>query len=547
MARGSRDATKDNTAGDEEDAVTRARVLQLLRSGVGSSSVDVSFARERLREIDCRLNARITRHTKNALQDEKELYRALFAPIWKIPSEILSKVLEDVAEDGWNQFGCSHDGWSTATHLSSICTHWRRVSLSTPGIWAQIILVLAFQDDSPDEDIVALEMHLHRSKNAPLRVDLRMSSGWHFSAPWPNQVRLIGTIGEHASRWSMFRLVAREVPALVRADILDDMQKPFSSLTQLELDVIPHIELESRPNDCLLDFVDALPNLRGLSLVHSTEYFMPSKLPEGIIPYSQITRLWLDNTPKAILDMLGFCHNLIMVSLTIGRLPYDFEEHRDEHEYDITLSHPHVMRSLEDLRFKFGDAGVGEFAWAGIITVLNALTCPSLKELSFVNHAFTAYRVTVIQPLIDFLRRSNSATTLQRLDMIGFPIQPLHFLNVVEGVPHLQELQIRSSDNHRIVGDELFRRMTISESNPSPLLPRLRYLFMAIYGEDFSDVLEQMLYSRKKGTPGCLNYLYIFAQGDYEDFDIERIKALEESGLAFQLKGPRECSSDEDL
>jgi len=84
-------------------------------------------------------------------------------PIVSLPPELLSSIFISTLEALGRAIH-----WSTLIRLTSVCSIWRTVAIGTPRLWTRIHCGWA----NPFHNINIL--HLQRSKNAPLRLDISM-------------------------------------------------------------------------------------------------------------------------------------------------------------------------------------------------------------------------------------------------------------------------------------------------------------------------------------------------------------------------------------
>lgn len=157
--------------------------------------------------------------------------RNALAPIHKLPLEILSEI-----------FVYAHECWKT---LTSVCTHWRSVSLQCPLLWNEL---LNPYHRVPEWTALVLE----RSKNAPIDIVLR---------EWNKRRPSVVIALRHAHR---VRNLSIHGSPVFLTGVVDKISGPAPSLESLELynedkNSPPYIPPDS--------FCSSTPRLQSLRLV----------------------------------------------------------------------------------------------------------------------------------------------------------------------------------------------------------------------------------------------------------------------------------------
>ncbi|KAJ7607856.1 hypothetical protein FB45DRAFT_1130493, partial [Roridomyces roridus] len=133
-------------------AAPGTRLHTLIRSNEPPEPLEVPFIQSSTREIDASLaslDAEISRlqerlrclqQDRSELVDHQRTHRSIISPLRRMPAGILAEIfmssLPTVAEFfGRKSFQTKASPWLW-TH---ICSHWRKVAISTPAMWSLIV------------------------------------------------------------------------------------------------------------------------------------------------------------------------------------------------------------------------------------------------------------------------------------------------------------------------------------------------------------------------------------------------------------------------
>ncbi|KAL0062458.1 hypothetical protein AAF712_010670 [Marasmius tenuissimus] len=132
-------------------------------------------------------------------------------PIQRPPLALLSKIIHE-SVDG-NKFAqytvpFSNDVCvqSEAVNIGLISRRWRHVSLLIPEIWSCITLKIEGGEEDAPGLLRALDTHIQRSKNVPLRVNVKLSGSFRYDDEYP----ALGKLLSHAHRWVELALTVDE-------------------------------------------------------------------------------------------------------------------------------------------------------------------------------------------------------------------------------------------------------------------------------------------------------------------------------------------------
>ncbi|KAA1478088.1 hypothetical protein DENSPDRAFT_885619 [Dentipellis sp. KUC8613] len=284
-----------------------------------------------------------------------------FAPINRLPVEVLSYIFDIARDVDWRIFGDQQSG--RVVRMSLVCRHWRHVALLFPKLWSTIQL----RQESVYDFQFAL-LCLERSKSAPLKVVIstlfRGVQIADFLAPYAHRIRevallvpfkyattnvpayVVSTCSFHAPNLETLRICTPmwgcanspvlptvfngDIPHVKRLHIECFASWPghrFSGLTHLALgaqaqytqrpsmeEFLDLIEMNPLLEQLLLDSAGptlypttnrppvSLPNLRLLCFnVSQKERALPERvLTHLILPDTTTTRIFYDMDPAAV-------------------------------------------------------------------------------------------------------------------------------------------------------------------------------------------------------------------------------------------------------
>ncbi|KAJ8073640.1 hypothetical protein PM082_011918 [Marasmius tenuissimus] len=132
-------------------------------------------------------------------------------PIQRLPLALLSKIIhESVDENKFGQYTIPFSNdvcvQSEAVNIGLISRRWRHVSLLIPEIWSCITLKIEGGEEDPPGLLRALDTHIQRSKDVPLRVNVKLSGTFRYDDEYP----ALGKLLSHAHRWVELALTVDE-------------------------------------------------------------------------------------------------------------------------------------------------------------------------------------------------------------------------------------------------------------------------------------------------------------------------------------------------
>ncbi|THU97278.1 hypothetical protein K435DRAFT_754194 [Dendrothele bispora CBS 962.96] len=320
---------------------------------------------------------------KQTLEHTIEGYQSLDAPIRQLPLEILQEIFEFVGvSEGHILIFKSGDNFPDELTtripplcLSHVCSAWRSLSLSTPGLWTTIEAILDSWNTSSIFDFI---LRNSQNQNTPLDITLRMSSGVRWWSSSDSGIIPLRSITAHSHRFRQLTLQLH--PSIYHHPVFSHVQGHLGRLHSLCILTLERPDsvsatgyLEPDIGDLFLDaprLKEFRTDLSDLRLI---------RLPGG-----QLTKISLGlsyRTAEILSSCLFFCTNL-----------EELELETSEDEKDINFETPAMtMKNVDTLSLKmdslipfFAENSVSaakgdNFAVARL--VFSMLTLPRLEKL----------------------------------------------------------------------------------------------------------------------------------------------------------------------
>uniref|UniRef100_A0A0W0GEA9 NADH:flavin oxidoreductase/NADH oxidase N-terminal domain-containing protein n=1 Tax=Moniliophthora roreri TaxID=221103 RepID=A0A0W0GEA9_MONRR len=477
-------------------------IKDLLRSGRTLSSPESTYVNQMIKEvIEGPNNQRITRRAATVTKDKLPMLESLFAPVRKLPPELLSLIFTRSVASNKFDLGHPRRSRSEASNLAAICSHWRGVALATPDIWASITFVVDVGAWEVDRWVVSLlKTHIERSQHAHLAIEILYNPEDYVSFKLDTVVISISNMLEaHFHRCTSFRLVVEPV---------DGDSSPWMPLCLIHVLIraLPYVQSLCVEMEDLItsDICETLrlfhlhpvPNLKALQLLVASPSCLPPKpFNNSIIPFHQLTRVHVQVTPTAAMLFISSCTNLVSAHFIIPpgvepsycklalpeELQEDFDLEDDElaialrnqieravvtddegdvfdNEIEGRVNHgvPYI-RPFQSLTIEVGTL---DFVWGsvpfwGLFRILGALTCPSLCSLALLSHGDDRDRLfdidftsdehpdaSVMGALLGFLTRSNTSEVLKSFTTRNMPFDDQEIIRLLKMMPLLKDLEI---------------------------------------------------------------------------------------------------------
>lgn len=355
---------------------------------------------------------------RGIVEEELATSKAVLAPIRHLPAEILTEIFLYASADStmsWprrnsSQPGCADD--TVPWRLGEVCSYWRTLLLSLPGIWSTIHLDFSSRRLTPAlTDALDLEDQLRdfidvcvtRSANAMLSVTLKyntdgMNSGEDISTRELACFALLLLV-EVSERWHNVTLDMEDLFSF--HELLAPARNRVPNLRTLHLASSGHPLTTPRPWNAIDAFTNA-PQLNHLTLIHISHPTLHLRLP-----WHQLKYLKSNNSHYHEGEFTGL--------LKQARFLEEFRT-EDERVLDMALAPttlplnngppiPHSAVYLPHLH-TLSIINKGSY----ISRIFQLLTTPALEELSICSR--TSFNA---EPTIAMLRRSTCALQLRTL------------------------------------------------------------------------------------------------------------------------------------
>lgn len=400
------------------------------------------------------------------------------SPIRKLPNEVLMYAFDYVSQDNLfleKRALSFSDLWPgdekgltsmPALVLSSVCSRWRRITLSYSALWSRMSVIVDMK--SPDSEfsrlITTLQLYIDRSGTSLLRLRIDTSTQYyqvtHFA---------LSLLGQHSRRWQHLTFIGTNYLSREIFSLPIDVHN-FPVLKELEFD-----STTAEP----LDIFRHAPKLRSL-VVQSGDTDTYSL--NTVFPWRQLTSLDIP-CDEELWSVLDRCPDLVSLQLSF----WDIDD-------IVPPDVPAVFRSLKSLSVVIIDNDI-----ESLDDLMTSLVCPSLTSLMMerqIGRADSISEVTwPLKKLESFLSLSSCALT--SLSFKGFELSSSELINVLKLLLSLASLVVEDlCDGERKSVIPFFvqhlhslRSSTLRLSSDPPLLPKLRHLSLTYAGTRFNDAV----------------------------------------------------------
>ncbi|KAJ6523567.1 hypothetical protein B0H19DRAFT_1276883 [Mycena capillaripes] len=373
------------------------------------------------------------------------------APIHGVPYELLAEIMvlaltARVEKNKYRQDCDFTPSVADVLVLCQVCFFWRQVALNTPQLWVgQRLPLTVWTKAGMFVSSIGTKMFLERS--APFPISVRME---------PEGSTLPPTVISAAHRWKSLDITYKpgELDTTGLARIPSGSLKTLEKLwwfkpVGLELDMFL-----SAPRLC-----DVTLHVPGIS----------SDIPP--IPWAQLTRLHLlYDSPQPCLDILVHCENLVSAKVVTKQWMGP-----DSAPVGATGLLAHLEELNIEMGIRFTEEHLGPF--------LRELSLPVLKSLTFslrVLPGVDEYFISSLTPtLMDFLTRSPNLEYLSMDDCVFAE----DVADILRFTPKLITLDLNNTE----VNDDFFAALCYSETDATPLAPKLETLSLCDVGESFEE------------------------------------------------------------
>ncbi|KAL0056671.1 hypothetical protein AAF712_016722, partial [Marasmius tenuissimus] len=424
---------------DEEESLPLCRWQRMSRE-------ELYAIHQKIRDLEGK-QLGLERNQFAEIQNELNEYRNLLSPIRRLPYEVVSIILFLAFEE--NAFASRRDSRYDSSLLSSVCTHWRMVALSTPSMWSFVSCDIKIASVDFERVTPAIQTCLGRSGDATLH--------YNFSVYLPNpDVRVHGHSGNIWASTRLFRLLFEQ--HYHRVGYIEVTSPHFNSWSLVHK-MLKYFPLNPPQNSIRLKslhFCPHSPSLRITVLEHS--------------PRSSITSLTI-SAPFLldVRDVLRGFLNLVSLDITLGGAPRD-----NTSAPAFTLSHlTHLTLRRTDKYSQFGE-------------VVRYFHTPSLEVLTIFSDILINFVPASGDPtdylpsLIDLLTRSGRS--LREFEFRDERLAASDLMVILEALPEsLGQLRLSLFTSQ----SRVIERLNLP-STASVLLPNLTNLSLVL---EFGDNL----------------------------------------------------------
>ncbi|KAJ7057564.1 hypothetical protein C8F01DRAFT_1060560 [Mycena amicta] len=367
---------------------------------------------------------RVPGHLATSLtQGQNDLAEDILSPVTKLPPELLCDIFRHSLPDDY--LAGSKNAIPPWT-LGHVCRLWRMIAVGYSFLWSFIIIRVELPR-SVDRAVAALECQLSRSNTTKLSIFLYCG----YYAPVPE---LIAVLLPTSTRWKLLRL--NEIESKDALSWAASLQGNLRSLEALELLNCGQAHIPDV-------FSQNVPRLRIAKLFERGYHDSspPVNLPSSQLTHYRAATNWQDHATQ-----LSHMHNLQVCVLGFGDA--------GENLPAVHLPHLHTLH-LEDTGF------------------LSCLTTPSLEHLAVSSNRHDA-TVQTLDDVMPFLQRSGCAHRLRRLALLELDMPRDQVLELLRGLPALEELALELTRSVPRTTLELLLIADSDASNPTPILcPKL--------------------------------------------------------------------------
>ncbi|KAJ7467487.1 hypothetical protein FB451DRAFT_1258691 [Mycena latifolia] len=463
---------------------------------------------------------------REALQDYSDGCRSVFAPVRRLPTEILGEIFSLCAPEPMPLFtfwthqiprnNMDRVAQSHLLRLAQVCSSWHTTVMGTPSLWATIDVdlceVVQWRDISKIPKLLSLSFQ--RSANHPLTIHLRANHS--ISGP------ALELLAKHSARWQ-------------RVDLhISQIAFAYLSAAKGNLPLLERLEIGGTRLDTR-DIFEAAPKLTEV-----TFSVLGSDLPK--LPWSQLRKVTFEeinymcdiDRVRNGLQVLRRCSRDCQVNifdLELSDLPLPIPDPPAVHS-----NIPHFQLSLSD------DNGP-DHSRRALGEIMATLTLPSLERLLFQSALSGDPIFWPRDHFGAFALRSSFRDTLQYFTLHDMVMTDDALVECLSELRALLELYIEDvpssvlgSTDNLLVTDNLLRQL-IWTPEPACITPKLRFLrFTSLL--TFSDsVLLDLVLSRSapsQNQPFTLSMWWHPTTPDERDIDevvAARMSELEQQGV----------------
>ncbi|KAF9029760.1 hypothetical protein BDP27DRAFT_1436460 [Rhodocollybia butyracea] len=187
-------------------------ILALVDEDIDGHDSDIVRLRDQIMIIEAQ---------KQQLEVQRAKLRALLSPMRKLPNELLFRILQQGWDGKDDALTSSPTTSLPAMTISSVCSRWRELALSSPGLWSNMTV-----------EIYSMDMELDNAGNLWLT-----NMVTRYLERSEQALTLLNHLTEHAHRWKTFKYQGNH--SLRYLQILAQLDFPL--LLELDINSAPYL------------------------------------------------------------------------------------------------------------------------------------------------------------------------------------------------------------------------------------------------------------------------------------------------------------------
>lgn len=422
---------------------------------------------------------------KNQVETYIEAHRTLMSPIRRIPSETLGEIFMYCLPSDTQPFSV-RDMKQAPLLITTICRHWRRVSIDTPMLWSSLHIHLPYRlsEEVAFRRITGVNLWLERSATLPISVSLHGCSRYRDDSPDEPTYDVADTNWQLRSSKTMMSFMKSLQRFNHRILCLHLCLSPedfrmfhsflqpstsFPALVSLKLDKYNYGYPEPGVPDLFLGLAKGsrMPALRTLDFTRG--YVWPDT--------ENLTREWPTNMSISQYMPLSFLCSIVMQNPLLQSLRIGLDLTSEDNIVLPTATLTNLTSLSLDLQSNFLDQDRLTRMYNRMSAVFSLMDSPSLKSLSI--------RFSAIQsPASQSPFHGMSLNDLETLSL-HFPLTPEALTDCLVSVPNITSLHFVDLGNWNeyhdhcissILQDTHLSRLGLAPDNHSSLCPKLRHI-----------------------------------------------------------------------